>query len=378
MSASVKSPVIVIAAGGTGGHIFPAIATGRALEELAPGAKIIYACGERPLEISLYERNGITPVIFPARQIRSGLSGKLMGVVAAGGNVFRALRWVRSVNADLVIGFGGYVAGPTVLGAKFAGRKTALHEANSVPGRTNRILGSMMNLTASHFETTLKHLGGKTKMAIGMPIRPLAAAETKGEARIALGLNPDLDTMLIMGGSQGAKFLYETILKQLPHLDAALDRPIQILWSTGEQHLDHLLSLADKVTFQNIKLHLVPFISDMGNALKAADLAVARSGASALAELTAFRVYTIYVPFPGAIYDHQTINAREAERFGLGKVIPEPDVEKLLRPYLLEALGKVRSGYTPQPPPSLDSNHAAARLAQELLKLLSYGNTTDR
>lgn len=371
MVAPGKRPVIVIAAGGTGGHIFPAIATGQKLQELAPEAQIIYACGERPLEISLYERNGIEPVIFPARQIQPGLYGKIMGVLAAGGNVFRALRWVNSVDADLVIGFGGYVAGPTVLGAKFAGCKTALHEANSVPGRTNRILGSMMNLTAAHFESTLKHMGGKNKMAVGMPIRPLEAAATKADARMALGLNPEMDTILIMGGSQGAKFLYETILKQIPQLDAGLERPVQILWSTGEQHLDHLRALSDSIASGKIKLHLVPFISDMGNALRAADLAVARSGASALAELTAFRVFTIYVPFPGAIYDHQTINAREAERFGLGKVIAEPDVEKHLIPDMLEALEKIQAGYIPEPPPSLDSNQAATRLAQKLLTLLS-------
>lgn len=365
-----KSPVIVIAAGGTGGHIFPAIATGEKLRELAPDSRIIYACGERPLEISLYERSGIQPVVFPARQIRPGLYGKIMGVMSAGGNVFRAMRWVRSVRADIAVGFGGYVAGPTVLGAKLAGCKTALHEANSVPGRTNRILGAMMNLTAAHFDTTLKHLNGKNKVALGMPIRPLAAAESKAEARVALGLDASLDTILIMGGSQGAKFLYETILKQLPELDAELDGPVQLLWSTGEQHLEHLQSLAEGLVFVNIQLHLVPFISDMGNALRAADLAVARSGASALAELTAFRVFTIYVPFPGAIYDHQTINAREAERFGLGKVVPEPDVEKHLIPQVFEALQNVKGGYVPDPPMSLDSNLAATRLAEELLRLL--------
>ncbi len=365
-----KNPVIVIAAGGTGGHIFPAIATGKKLQEMVPEAQIIYACGERPLEVRLYERNGINPVVFPARQIRPGLSGKIGGVLAAGGNVFRAWRWVRSVNADLVIGFGGYVAGPTVLGAKMASRRTAIHEANSVPGRTNRILGPMMNLTAAHFESTLNHLGGKKKIAVGMPVRPLSSAANKEDARAALGLDFDLETILIMGGSQGARYLYETILEQLPQLDSDLDRPVQILWSTGEQHLEHLSQLAEKVKFQNIKLHLTPFISEMGNALLAADVAVARSGASALAELTAFRVYTLYVPFPGAIYDHQTINARDAEKFGLGKVVAEHNVKPQLIPLLQEALVKVRSGYVPEPPASLDSTEAASRLAKELLQLL--------
>src|SRR5690606_1519461 len=125
-------------------------------------------------------------------------------------------------------------------------------------------------------------------------------------------------SLLIMGGSQGAKFLYESIANQLPVMDASVAQPLEILWSTGEAHFDELKSRTESLQLKNIKLHLTPFISDMANALASANLALARAGASALAELIAFRVYTIYVPFPGAIYDHQTLNAREAEKYGLG------------------------------------------------------------
>src|SRR5690606_14841895 len=135
-------------------------------------------------------------------------------------------------------------AGPTVLAGKLAGCKTAIHEANSIPGRTNRILGPFMNLTASHFESTLAKLGGKNQVALGMPIRPLNAAGSKQEARRSLGLDPDLETLLIMGGSQGARFLYQSIMAKLPELDKVLHRPVQVLWSTGENNLAELQPLA--------------------------------------------------------------------------------------------------------------------------------------
>ncbi len=363
-------PVVVIAAGGTGGHIFPAIATGREISELAPDSTVIYACGERPLEIELYRNNDIEPVIFPARQIRRGIMGKVGGVMAAAGNVWRGRQWVRSVKADLVVGFGGYVAGPTVLGAKFAGCKTALHEANSIPGRTNRILGPMMDITATHFESTLDHLGGRRKFAVGMPLRRLDYDLDRAEARTRLGLDPSILTVLIMGGSQGAKFLYESIAAKLLELDQAVNGPVQMLWSTGQNNYDDLKRQTDQLSLRNLKLHLAPFISDMSSALRGADIALARAGASAFAELTSFRVYTIYVPFPGAIYDHQTLNALESEKYGLGTVIPEKEVGEKLVQALLDGLCKIKSGYTPDPPESLDSRYAARRLAEELLGLI--------
>lgn len=369
VAVGTTSPVIVIAAGGTGGHIFPAIATGQEIAELRPDATIIYACGERPLEIDLYRTNGIEPVIFPARQIRPGLVGRIGGIMAAAGNVASARQWVKSVNADLVVGFGGYVAGPTVLGAKFAGCKTAIHEANSIPGRTNRILGRLMDLTATHFESTLALLGGKKKLALGMPIRRLDYDLDRGEARERLGLARDTPTLLIMGGSQGAKYLYEAIARDLPKLDVQLTQPLQILWSTGQNNFADVKKAVDALALAQLRVHIVPFISDMNSALRSADMAVARAGASAFAELTAFRVYTIYVPFPGAIYDHQTLNAQEAQKAGVGVIIPEKQVPQELVSAILAGLQRVQAGAALEAPASLDSRYAARRLAEELLAL---------
>lgn len=370
MTNPATGPTVAIAAGGTGGHIFPAVATGEKLRELVPGITVFYACGERPLEISLFERSGIKPTVFPARQLKPGPIGKLTGIAAAAGNLLRAAKWLKAVNADIVIGFGGYVSGPTVLAGKLVGCKTAIHEANSIPGKTNKTLSPFMDLTSTHFEATLSHLGGKRKLAVGMPLRPLSARSPKAEARTALGLSPEMETLLIMGGSQGAKFLYENIMHVLPQLDRERDRPLQILWSTGEKNLEDMRAKARNLELERTNLHLVPFISDMGNALLAADVALARAGASTLAELISFGVYTVYVPFPGAIYDHQTHNAMEAEKHGLGTVVKESEVAEQLLLQLPEAFRKIRDGYSLQPPESLQSSGAAERLAREVLALI--------
>lgn len=362
-----QNGVIVIAAGGTGGHIFPAIATGREIESLRPDVKIIYACGERPLEVGLYQKNGIEPHIFPARQLRGGVIGKLGGVAAAAGNIARAASWLRAVKADAVIGFGGYVAGPTVLAGKLIGCRTAIHEANSVPGKTNRILGRWMDLTAVHFASTSKHLGGKKTLVTGMPIRELKPAATREEARRAVGLEPGLTTLLIVGGSQGAKFLYQQIAELLPQLDKRVKRPVQVLWSTGENNFSELKERLEPLELDNIDVRLVPFISDMANAIYAADVAIARSGASALAELVSLNTFALYVPFPGAIYDHQTLNAREAEKAGLGIVIPESALRERLLDELTALLND--TGDRTANPARSDTMPAARQMAEAVLAL---------
>lgn len=365
-----KGPVIAIAAGGTGGHIFPAIATGEKIRELRPDIDVVYACGEKPLEIGLFKSSGIEPVVFPARQIRRGMVGKFTGIVAAFGNLWRAWCWVRRINADVVMGFGGYVSGPTVLGGIFAGRKTAIHEANSVPGVTNKVLAPLVTLTTAHFESTLDLLKGKRELALGMPLRRLEFGGSKEDAREELGLDKDRMTILVIGGSQGAKFLYHSIMDCLTELDTVFDRPVQILWSTGQNNLAELAGRLDGLALKNIKVHLQPFLDNMAAALATTDLAIARAGASSLAELVSFGVYTIYVPFPAAIYDHQTLNAREAEQHGLGRVLPEPEVKARLVELVRESYAKVQNGYTMRPPESLDSSKAAERLARNVIEMV--------
>lgn len=361
---------VLIAAGGTGGHIFPGIATGTALKSLYPNCEITYACGQRELELNIYKSNGIEPLVFPSKQLGSGLMSRVRAVFAALSITMKARRYIKQNAINAVVGFGGYVSGPVTLGGVFSGAKTAIHEANSIPGKTNRILAPLVNLTAVHFPITLAKLKARKKIVTGMPIRPLAVIEDKRTAREKLGLHPEKKTLLIMGGSQGAKFLYQKIAAALPSVDKELSEPLQIYWSTGEANFAELQSTLAEMTFSHLEIKLTPFIADMGTALSATDISIARAGASALAELVSFNIYTLYVPFPAAIYDHQTLNAQQIERYGAGAVLPEKSLtSQTITRGIIKALVHAKKNQKFPIPDELNSSQAAEKLAREIASL---------
>jgi UDP-N-acetylglucosamine--N-acetylmuramyl-(pentapeptide) pyrophosphoryl-undecaprenol N-acetylglucosamine transferase len=361
---------ILIAAGGTGGHIFPAIALGEALRRHHPAVTFQYLCGERPLERELYAMAGITPLVFPARQMGGGIWGRLQGAWAAVTNTWRACRLIRRDKYDAVIGMGGYVAGPAVLGGILARRITAVHEANSIPGKTNRLLAPWVDLCAVHFDAALARMKTKSGLRVGMPIRESATGGRRAEAMEFFGLDPARRTLLVIGGSQGARFLYESLMEALPILDRPEHADVQILWSTGAANYEMLENRLRADGPEYVSVHLERFINRMDLALAAADVAVARAGASTVAELVACGVRALYIPFPHAIYDHQTLNAREVAACGAGDVVAEKDLTPAR--FAAAVTGLLASAGSDKrfvAPVSLDSGEAAKRLAAALVKL---------
>ena len=365
-----RTPRILIAAGGTGGHIFPAIALGEALARHYPEVRCDFLCGERELERRLYAANGIVPTVFPVRQLGRGLVGRISGILAAAGNTLRAARLIRRNRYDVVVGMGGYVCGPAVLGARLLRRATALHEANSIPGKTNTALAPYVDFCAVHFPCTAASLKARRTIALGMPIRESVTGGSREEAVRLFDLDPDRRTLLILGGSQGAKYLYDTLMKDLPLLDVPELADSQILWSTGTGNYDELAARLRERPMRHLAVKLMPFIDRMDHALAVADVAVARAGASTIAELLACGVYALYVPFPSAIYDHQTLNAREVEKVGAGELIPEKELTpERAAERMKMLLERARSGRL-TPPDVLDSREAARRLADEVMALV--------
>jgi UDP-N-acetylglucosamine--N-acetylmuramyl-(pentapeptide) pyrophosphoryl-undecaprenol N-acetylglucosamine transferase len=365
---------ILIAAGGTGGHIFPAIALGEALREQHPQVRFDYLCGERELERSLYESNGITPIVLPARQMGAGLTGKLRGGMAAAANARRAAALIRREGFDAVVGMGGYVSGPAVLAGWFLRRPTAVHEANSVPGKTNRWLAPWVDLCAVNFPSTVARLRARKTLRVGMPIRRTACMGERAEGARAFGLDPSRRTLLVIGGSQGARFLYEALVESLDALDVPEHRGLQILWSTGAGNFDMLQSRLRGIALSHISVRLERFISRMDLALAAADLAVARAGASTIAELVSCGIGALYIPYPHAIYDHQTVNAREIAAAGCGDMVPEKNLTPdIFAQKIASLLVPVKPGVRFAPPPEFDSRDAAHLLANALCSLASVG-----
>lgn len=318
------SPRILIAAGGTGGHIYPALATAAALRRLDAGCTVEFVCGEREVEQRIYADAGENPRVMPARTLGSGVFGRAAGAFAVAGNVVRSLSLVRRGRYDAVVGFGGYVCGPVVLAGILLRRPAILHEGNSIPGRTNRWLARWVNVFATHFDVTRTLVAARRIEKVGMPVREFDVPSDSRAARSELGLTGDRPTLLIIGGSQGAKYLNEKLLSVLQQLDADPGTaPWQILWGAGPAHADALQELVQSHAWNHLRIDVRGYIADMGRALAAADGALARAGASTAAELRRAGMPTLFVPYPAAIYDHQTRNARACEEEGWASWLPE-------------------------------------------------------
>jgi UDP-N-acetylglucosamine--N-acetylmuramyl-(pentapeptide) pyrophosphoryl-undecaprenol N-acetylglucosamine transferase len=361
---------ILIAAGGTGGHIMPALAVGKALRRYHPNVEVTFLCGERELERRLYADHGESPIVFPARMLGGGLGGRLRGGLAAAANVARARHLVLRQRFPVVLGMGGYVSGPAVLGARLAGSRTAIHEANAVAGRANRWLARWVDLCATHFVDTEPPLRGREVVRCGMPIREGLGTADRADAAGYFGLDPSRPVLLVIGGSQGARPLYDRLMATLPLLDTERLSGLQMLWAAGQAHAADLeASLAAKPV-RHLRVHLVPFISRMDLALSVADGALARAGASTLAELVSCGIPTLFVPYPHAVHDHQTRNAIHAARCGAADWIAEADfTPETIRDRIEALIARMSPGRRQPVPPELDSRSAARDLAAALVAL---------
>lgn len=324
---SASQPInVLIAAGGTGGHILPAIALGRALAK-DWGAHVHYLCGTRPVELDLYQREGIEPFVVPVRQLGNSLRERVRGLAAVGAVSWQVGQFIRAQKINVVVGMGGYVAGPALLAALLMRRATVIHEANSVPGRTNRWVARWVNVAAVNFPCTCAALRGANCLAVGMPIREEVTRGQREEGYSSFQLDRAKQTLLILGGSQGARNLYRSILEALPTLDIPRATCLQLLWSTGVNNFSELSDAISKLNLKHLTVRLFPFISRMDLALASADAAISRAGVSTIAELLATGVYALYVPLPSAIYDHQRKNAEQLVKAGLGMMVTEQELQ---------------------------------------------------
>ncbi|MCX7719601.1 MAG: UDP-N-acetylglucosamine--N-acetylmuramyl-(pentapeptide) pyrophosphoryl-undecaprenol N-acetylglucosamine transferase, partial [Candidatus Sumerlaeaceae bacterium] len=358
------------AAGGTGGHIMPALAVGDALRRYHPGVEVVYLCGQRDLEQSLYANHGESPIVMPARTLSGGIFGMTRGVAAACGNILRARRLALERRVRVVLGMGGYVSGPAVLGGRLAGCRTAIHEANAVAGRANRWLAPLVDLCALHFAETLPRLNAREVLRCGMPIREGLGVADRSDAAHHFGLDPLRPVLLIIGGSQGARPLYDRLMAALPMLDCAEHSGTQVLWAAGQANSESLAARLDAQPLRHLKITVVPFISRMDLALAIADGAIARAGASTLAELVSCGIPTLFVPYPHAVHDHQTRNAICAANCGAGDWIAEADLTpQAVREKVVGLLARLAPGKRQPVPPELDSRCAARDLAAALVRL---------
>ena len=311
---------VVIAGGGTGGHLYPGIAVARELLSRQPDAVISFAGTANGIEARVIPREG-----FALDLIRSaGVKGKSMASRARGAalvpiGLLDAWRIVTARRPDLVIGVGGYSSGPVVLVAALRGVATMLMEQNAVPGLTNRILARYVRAAAVSFESTREFFGSKAFIS-GNPVRPefIDAAGSKESSRDAA-----ITRLLVFGGSQGAHAINMAMVEAATRL-AAEGTHLRLTHQTGERDVE-IVRTAYRAA--GLAADVEPFLHDMGRQLGQADLIVCRAGATTLAEITAAGKAAILIPLPTATDDHQRRNAEALVAAGAADLLLQRDLD---------------------------------------------------
>ncbi len=311
---------VVIAGGGTGGHVYPGLAVAREIRRVAPDARVTFAGTVRGLEATVVPAEG-----FPLDYVRSaGLKGqswalRLRGALLILPGFVDAWRIISARRPQVVVGVGGYSSGPVVLAARLRGVRTMVLEQNVAPGLTNRLLARVVDAAAVAHEETLTyfHHGG---FVSGNPVRAsfLAAAGDAGRAA-GPGAPPRL---LVLGGSQGARVLNTAVAAAVPILVRRL-AGLDVVHQTGRRDRDETTAAYQRA---GVMVRVEPFLDDVAGEMAAADLVVSRAGATTLAELAAVGRPAILVPFAAATDDHQRRNARAYVEAGAAVTLDERDL----------------------------------------------------
>jgi UDP-N-acetylglucosamine--N-acetylmuramyl-(pentapeptide) pyrophosphoryl-undecaprenol N-acetylglucosamine transferase len=303
---------VIIAAGGTGGHLYPGVALAREFERQMPGSDTMFVGTTRGLETNVVPREGFELITIAARGVMGkGVGGALQGLAVVPLGVAQCLAVCRKRRPDLAIGVGGYTSPPLILAAFLLGIKRVIVEPNAYPGVANRVLSPIANRVFVSFADAVPYFGSNKTRIVGTPIRR-EFLEVGTETRQA-GL-----TLLILGGSQGARSINRAMIAALPALVAA-HPGLRVIHQTGERDVEEVSSAYR--AYPSIQAEIVPFLYDMPRAFRQADLIVSRSGATTVAEITACGKPVVLIPFPHAIHGHQDRNARVLERAGAAQVI---------------------------------------------------------
>ena len=303
----------VLAGGGTGGHVIPALAIAHELRALYP-CEITFIGTSRGIETRLVPAAGFELKLVEVGALKKvSLAKRVATLTALPMAIFRSSEILRQFRADVVIGVGGYASGPAMLAAVLSAIPTLAFEPNVVPGLANRIMAPIVSSAAVHFEETCRYF--KRCRVTGVPVR-----------RAFFDLPPkpagSPPTLLVFGGSQGAHAINETVMNSLAALSAQVPE-IQLIHQTGERDYNDAQAAYLRA---GVRAEVSPFIDDMPQMFARADLLVCRSGASTVAEVTAAGKPAIFIPFPHATDDHQLRNAEALGRAGAAVLIAEKDL----------------------------------------------------
>ena len=324
MSGNNQQLNILVSGGGTGGHIFPALSIANELRRRHPDARILFVGAEGRMEMEKVPAAGYNIIGLPVsgfdrkHLLRNfKVVAKLLKCMSLAKNILKDFK------PDIAIGVGGYASGPMLKAAQKQGIPTLLQEQNSYAGVTNKLLAAKAECICVAYEGMERFFPKDKIVLTGNPVRRnlLECGATPQQARQAMGVAPDKKTILIIGGSLGARTINNAIIDGLKKIGDASD--VQVIWQTGKiydrQCSEALLASGVKNVVQ------MPFISNMDMAYRAADLVVSRAGASSISELQLLGKASILVPSPNVAEDHQTKNAQALATRGAAIMVPDAD-----------------------------------------------------
>lgn len=311
---------VAIAGGGTGGHLFPALAVAEVM--LERGHQVLIFISEKEIDrLATKDRSEFRFERLPSIGMPKLFSLQILGFLKRFNDSLSPIRKAfRRFHPDAVLGMGGFTSTPPIFAGRLRRIPTFVHESNAIPGKANRINAKMTDRVLLGFQDCAQFFPAERCEITGTPIRKsLAQKLPKEEALNAFSLQTDRQTLLVMGGSQGARGINQAMIKALPLIG---DLPLQVIHLTGQQ--DEQVMQAN-YRRENIPAHVAAFSHRMEEAYSAADFAIGRAGAASLSELSHFALPSVLIPYPYAAEDHQARNAAIFERNGAAVVLNEAD-----------------------------------------------------
>lgn len=327
MNTDTKKIKILLTGGGTGGHIYPAVAVIQKLKNDPDIEKIYYIGCPNNMEKGIVEKEGIDFLPIEVSGMPRKFSPAIINwYLKLNKAVQKSISYLHRIKPDVVLGTGGYVSGAVLLACTILRIPFVIHDPDAHPGIVNRFMSPWAKAVTISFDEAKKFLNSKKIIVNGNPIRMSYNDISKNEARKLLGLNPDRKTLLVMGGSQGAKTINQAILDSAQLL--IKEHNIQIIHQTGKKNYEECVGKLLKLwpDYAECKKYVIkPYFDNMLIPLAAADVAVSRAGSLSISELNINKLPSILVPYPHAAADHQRYNARAMEQTGASVYLEDKD-----------------------------------------------------
>ncbi|MET0298512.1 MAG: undecaprenyldiphospho-muramoylpentapeptide beta-N-acetylglucosaminyltransferase [Flavitalea sp.] len=359
------SKKIIIAGGGTGGHIFPAVAVANALKKLAPDTEILFVGAKGKMEMEKVPQAGYKIIgLDIAGFNRSSLIKNLSLPFKLIKSFIQVKRIIKDFKPDAALGVGGYSSFPVLRYAQTKGISTYIHESNSFAGKSNVLLGKKATKVFVGVDGMGQFFPVDKTMVTGNPVRATISNRTvtRDEAVAFFGLDPDKPIVLVTGGSLGARGINEAIAAKI---SLFAENDLQLIWQTGKP----FATVAKKVAEGMKNIWVNDFITNMENAYEAADVVVSRAGAMAIAELCVVKKPCVFVPFPFAAEDHQTANAKKLVAINAGLLVTDKEAgEKLVETVIGLAKDKTKQDELKNNIATLGVTNADEVIAKEILR----------